>query len=741
VRYADKTSFRVRHGVSFALSALACLWLCDAAAQSTSSEDAFGHVPQAAQAAINEQCLPIQYRDGAAAYRSCVDDALQKHIVADMTHFEALSFDEKYAVQQACVKDRRQNNVTYHECLQQQITELSPIPSPDLSDISDDEKYVLQQSCFNAQTQQGAAAYRQCINSSTTSLKQVPPVDLTHLSSLDRNGIQMGCSSTTTSLDAALYRLCLAQELASSGLERQQRNLPQTTKRLPRSGLVSVSTQQNPSADSPNSTRANEAVSSTQVASVSTQTTTRSTTLENIDGESEPVTLSKPQLTEPFEVANKTDNTLTATNSANIRDVIPASESNNIFMSQWLYAIPLVLILAALRWLYLLLKRRPIATKIDRENINPPIDFDQDWNAETHAEKSAAAPADLRWQFDDWPDPTSEPIPAHEPPLDDTVALAPWKTELDRQETSPDAESQYQPTSKPGSQPDAAPAGAPDRLGDIPDLATRLDEELREELDQTLVINHEDVEFDHSKPAPEIPPLTEAGDAVAGDQTPSVWIPPSTFGRYVEKQEPLDRKRLTTEFLLYWISYGDGNIESERAEQLLRSNPRDEHDFIKRIALQKDGAALADALYFLQNEFSATERLQTLWLLMAVLIVGEITPLQNTVFRFIADAIGIGAEGLQLLYRRLFGQVLPAMPRPDSPNWWQQIKNEPPGVNSELGLPDNATVDQLEAQRKLIQMRFNPARFDQLGEGERLLAQKYAVRFSEALDELMKQAQ
>ncbi len=184
-------------------------------------------LPPEIQEEISKLCLPIQYREGAAAYRNCVQNEVSNRADDPQTALSKLSFDDKYAIQQACAKAGATSTNAYGDCIGQQVTDLQQQPQLNLNDVSDDELYAAQQACFDAQSNLGAAAYRNCMINQTDALALVARVDLGNLSALNKNALQLRCSANADS--AASYRQCLGTEY-SSVTNREPTFLPLTVR-------------------------------------------------------------------------------------------------------------------------------------------------------------------------------------------------------------------------------------------------------------------------------------------------------------------------------------------------------------------------------------------------------------------------------------------------------------------------------------------------------------------------------
>jgi len=201
---------------------------------------------------IARVCLPVQYRDGAPAYRECVRAEVAKRADtrADVGRTE-LSFDDRYAVQQACLAAT--TALDNKRCVQDQLNALAALPKPNLASLNNDENYVMQQACFVAQTQRGAAAYRQCQLSEIRSIQNQPSPNLAELSIVDRNALQLNCSAKPTSL--AAYRACLVEgsapinavaaeptQAVAQAVAGTQAAATPATPNLPRQAAIQVST-------------------------------------------------------------------------------------------------------------------------------------------------------------------------------------------------------------------------------------------------------------------------------------------------------------------------------------------------------------------------------------------------------------------------------------------------------------------------------------------------------------------
>ena len=249
----------------------------------------------------------------------------------------------------------------------------------------------------------------------------------------------------------------------------------------------------------------------------------------------------------------------------------------------------------------------------------------------------------------------------------------------------------------------------------------------------------------------------------ASDESPvpGRFVPRSRFGRWLLEASPDLRRQHAIEFLVYWMAYGDERYDVGARRALLERDDveaLDPHERIKRHVLERDTAAFADTLLSLQRDTGAVERVQVLDLLMALLVADRaMTPVQNTLLRFVADAFGIPAETLNERHEFAFDAPLPPLPRPDLPAWWEGVE---PGLpirwnaralaaldereqhRVRLGLP----LDRKIADRRVVESfrraarRCRPGRFDALGERERALVERQLARYDEARSALLGEA-
>jgi hypothetical protein len=145
----------------------------------------------------------------------------------------------------------------------------------------------------------------------------------------------------------------------------------------------------------------------------------------------------------------------------------------------------------------------------------------------------------------------------------------------------------------------------------------------------------------------------------------------SGFGSWLEKEPTEFRQQYCTEFLIYWMAYGDERYEKSLKKAVFVAQDPDQHLLIKRWVLKQDTFAFADAVRWIKTNTSKMQQEQLLDLLMALLVTEtNITPNQNIMLRMLADTLGIGSDALKERFLFTFSEDLPPFPRPDKQNWW-----------------------------------------------------------------------
>ena len=130
---------------------------------------------------------------------------------------ESLTYDEKDAIETACILKRSEGAASYNRCISAQIAALSNAPrTPDLSSLSYDEKDAIETACILKRSE-GAASYNRCLASQLNDLSNAPrKPDLSGLSYDEKDAIETACI-LKRSEGAASYNRCVVAQLRASG--------------------------------------------------------------------------------------------------------------------------------------------------------------------------------------------------------------------------------------------------------------------------------------------------------------------------------------------------------------------------------------------------------------------------------------------------------------------------------------------------------------------------------------------
>ena len=705
---------------------------------SASAQTAITGLASSVRDEVVRRCLPMQYREGADAYRDCV--------VAGVTAREGgtrgsaglpdLTLDDRYAIERACA------GADAARCMTDQIDALATAPDPYLDALDEDERYAIRRQCFTVQGEGGVVAYRQCLDDALVALDALPEPDLDSLSLLERNTLALRCSANDAGAPAADYRRCLLEATGSDPVVRAAppaRNTADTTDdavaAVPDVTTVAETapvpavvprTDPDPSRAPDASTApldlgdgTSNAEAATPVRRLVLPAAARPDEETNRAPPADGDVVITPQSEADIELVDTTSGLESGGTPdlgervADVRErlvtTVSAMDQTQRIVLAAALALPLLLlgIWAATRGRAgarapLTEPRHPIRNPDLVGRVSPGFDGDHTFNGDDTASEHFLGDLDL----DDLP-PVSA---AHEPsPMDPT---------------EPDTGTAL--GSSPGSSPGSSRGPARAAM---------------------------------HRPSP-APANAEAD--IPADDTDSrgyapVFVPRSSFGRrLLGEQSPLARE-YATEFLIYWMAYGDERYEPEVRAALLHDGgvDGDPHELIKRHVLEEDTVAFADVVRSLQNGAREVQRVQILDLLMVLLISERaMTPAQNTLLHFLADAFGLGPSTLDQRHEEAFGTPMPALARTDLAAWWDRVESDlPPRWDARgiaelderaqarfrLGLPldgDLGESEIVEGFRRAAR-RCHPHRFDELGERERALAERQFVKFEDARDRLL----
>ena len=130
---------------------------------------------------------------------------------------ESLSYDEKNAIETACILKRSEGAASYNRCLTSQLSALANAPrKPDLSGLDYDEKNAIETACILKRSE-GAASYNRCLTSQLSALANAPrKPDLSGLDYDEKNAIETACL-LKRSEGAASYNRCVVAQLRAMG--------------------------------------------------------------------------------------------------------------------------------------------------------------------------------------------------------------------------------------------------------------------------------------------------------------------------------------------------------------------------------------------------------------------------------------------------------------------------------------------------------------------------------------------
>jgi hypothetical protein len=727
-------------------------------AYAQSSVSVLSDLSAAAREDIARLCLPLQYRDGADAYRACVKDEVatrSKQEVADTLSgaFSQLSFDDQYAIQQACGASNAQ--AQDRACMTQQLSALSALPAPALDTLPADEQYVLQQNCFQAQKNLGAAAYRLCQLDAVASVSNLPTPNYSALGAVERNALQLRCSNTQPSLSA--YRACLnsgaalankPQELETASQLLQSENLdlqsdatsgPVSNAARIASAPSTASTKFEPQLPitagvkaEPSLAAAKPAVSVTSTvvtideqtqaqAQTNSQTNTQVNTQVNTqadDSGAKTPTDSGTSAQGGSASGNTGDTAVDADSSVNDgvnNELSEPTTSDNARILAQLQEQFETLKTSAIdafanlsdqgKMLLAALVVMPIALLILLAG-RARRDEDDD-------EEFAYARQDLKRQVRSVHS-VPDSLDARE--RDDPIAAS-WAAEADT------------------------------LFDDAPTLA-----------DETIALERP-VERPVEKPRKrswESQPETAAPSQPTKTAVAASAIatrPANGFAGWLDSQPDELRLTLAIEFLLYWMAYGDDRYEPAMKQKIFQTAEPSCHDIVKRWVLKQDVHAFADAVGWLQTHTTATQKEQIVRFLMAMLINGSTpSPLQNTLLRFLGDVFFLESPSVEEIFLQEFDAELPSVPRVDRIAWWDR---QPSGVvtlwdaralkdsdpisqhAAQLGVVGRAGAEHIQVAYDQAMRRCEASRYNQLSEREHRLINSRHARLTQAKDELL----
>ncbi|MFK7858991.1 MAG: hypothetical protein AB8B64_09225 [Granulosicoccus sp.] len=670
----------------------------------TRASEVFGGLNQGQQAAITLNCTPLQFTQGSAAYRDCLRAELaaaQETAGPDAGALTVLSIDEQYAIQRVCITDITTLSTDYASCAREQLRDMIQEPEPAIAQIPDDEQFVISQQCFETQSNAGARAFRQCINTALASLEALPAADFTSRTSLERSNIQLECS--ISSGNASTYRKCLLNAL---GIDYEPEILP-----APQTEPVNVNNTA-ASSDDASSDNMSLAEDEPDLPVATADQTTRS---------------EFPETTESVDpTINSAPSTLSAGgNAQSIQEAISIIAIKTKAALLKLTPTHWIALLAALTLplMFFIVKsaRKPASRRPVRSTISHSHDKYVERQPDPH--DTVLRPAA---HTSNKPDLAAPAKYINSPRADDSISLD--ETFLvDVQTLTDDLELENEDQTVLASKPQAASKPEPE-----PEAVTRL--------------------------APKLDPEPMAATMISPKRVPEARRPAadnSVFIEWLADFPAIEQQEYAIEFLVYWMAYADNRFDPTLRKQVFQMKNPDIRTLIKRWVFKKDAIAFADAIGYLQAHTSAAQRRQIIDLLMALLVTEKaLTPVQNNLLRFLADAFGIYNAGLNELFIRAYGHTMPVIPRPDKTLWWSQLSAEqklrwdaravarqPDHIRYRiaLGQPLNGELNPKSVERsfKLAMRRCQHERVNDLGEREMILIETQRKKFETAYEALL----
>lgn len=221
-------------------------------------------------------------------------------------------------------------------------------------------------------------------------------------------------------------------------------------------------------------------------------------------------------------------------------------------------------------------------------------------------------------------------------------------------------------------------------------------------------------------------------------------------------REPMEnQKDYVIDYLVYWMAHADKRFAPAAEKKVLQMKNPGTRDLIKRDVFLNNAYAYSMVINIVRTQLTLAQRKQILDLLMALLVVEHaLTPIQNNLLRFLADAFGIGASGIKSQFEKAFGYSMPSIPRPDKLIWWKQINNEhtlrwnaraiarlPEQVRDRIllgqSLDGEIRAASVIQSFKLAEERCHPECVDKLGERAQALLKSRSQKFATARDNLL----
>jgi len=701
--------------------------------------------------AITRLCTPLQFTGGSESYRNCINSSLQNSegYVSPLTGetqtaLTGLNRFERLAIQQYCRLSAKDSS-TYANCTNAQLSALLEQAQPTLSALTEHERYAAINQCFDPSGTTGGQHYRSCLNDAIDSLLSTAA---SHLSGQPAKTGAASARSSQKEIEAMEDRS--TQIISNYEAQASQRVLNMISRQTPEDATpLAASAVEGPQisalADAEPSEVNGQSLSDTirtgpaETSAVQTSTVQASTNqagINNTDPEQnnpDLTALNSTELAQVDSAQNEPDQTLLTQNSSD-QEQQQEQESAQAFLDlpSGTKALAILVVILPLLAFLIMHAHRKDAQSFSQQ----PRPYDRNSDPETR-DPYQAQPVSLPQTPSLKDSPNSPPVG----PYDTTIPInslslpdsAPRQTLATDSITAPYAHDELELARLPENQ----------LLESLPVID--------DEHNQTYLYDWNEVGHNGDQTMRDNPlSLTANIDEDIQSASYDNWL----------TDHPLEkRQEYAIELLIYWVAYSDNRFDPDSRRQVFQMQDPSERDLIKRSVFMKDAHTLLSALTFLQNHCSLKQHSQILDLIMGLLVAEKaLSPIQNNLLRFFADAFGIGQSGLSVQFKRAYGHSMPNIPRPDKRIWWNSLDSEaimrwdarglsrqPAQVKHRalLGQPLSGPID-LESVRKsysLAKDRCHLQRVDLLGEREQTLLAARERKFDLAHNSLMEYAQ
>lgn len=560
---------------------------------------------------------------------------------------------QRVAITQLCTPLHfRQGAVAYRACLRQELSRTQPnneLGEQPYAQLSIDEQYAIQRACIDERAS-SADGYHSCTREQLEKMQQEPEPDLSGITKDEQYVLSQQCFQTQTTSGAQAYRECINTALASLN------TLPKADF-SPRSNIER------------NNIQLECSISSGDVSGY------RKCLLNALG-------IAFAQVNTPAVTADRTENTPKEKGdvvSDSVASVVTAESASAAQSPAWT---PIEAPSDDSVSLVEQHEQRPPSSATDSDPTNPATlatDIATEAQPATQASQtiqkitSSASQllAQLQSQFEALK-PVHWIVLLTTLGISSLLLLISWMRKADDKPRSAFAGGTVGNENQPNTNQHKSASYAPGRPDLAPATANRatLSSDKGSSLNETFIDGLSTHRY-HDEPARYHVP-TPSKHATQGSVSNNM-----KFVDWLQNFKAIQQQEYAIEFLIYWMAYADNRFDPELKQRVFQMKNPDIPNLIKRWVFMKDAYAFSDAIAFLQSHTSTLQRRQIIDLLLALLVNERaITPAQNNLLRFLADAFGVGKAVLNEQFSRAYGEPMPAVPRPDKILWWDQITPE-----------------------------------------------------------------